>query len=62
MKQITIDTIVSELTDGLTYTQEQLQQIRKWLIEYQTANQLTLKQLRDLCWEDSVWIFDQIFN
>ena len=62
MQKLTFNKLVTDLTAGLDYTPDQLQQIRQWLLEYQTANQLTLIQLNELCWEDSDWIFSQIFG
>ena len=32
------------------------------ILEYQVANELSLNELDDLCFEDSVWVFDQIFR
>ena len=58
---MTIDSIVKELTDGLEYTETQLNEIKTWLVEYQTANQLSLQQLNELCWKDSDWVFNNIF-
>ena len=62
MQKLTFDKIVYDLTVGLDYTPGQLQQISQWLLEYQATNQLTLYQLNELCWEDSDWIFSQIFD
>lgn len=60
--ELTIDEVVRRLNDGLERTDEELEQCKKWLIEYQAANDLTLNELDDLCFEDSVWVFDQIFR
>lgn len=60
--ELTIDEVVRRLNDGLERTDEELEQCKKWLIEYQAANDLTLNELDDLCFEDSVWVFDQIFG
>lgn len=57
-----IDDVVRRLNDGLKRTQEELDMCKKWLLEYQVANQLTLNELDDLCFEDSVWVFEQIFG
>ena len=63
MSKITsIDDIVRRLNDGIKRTAEELEQCKKWLLEYQAANQITLKELDDLCFEDSVWVFDNIFG
>ena len=34
----------------------------KWLLEYQLANDMSLRELDELCFEDSNWVFDQIFG
>ena len=34
----------------------------KWLLEYQLANDMSLMELDELCFEDSNWVFDQIFG
>lgn len=63
MKTInTIDDVVRRLNDGIDRTQEELDMCKKWLLEFQIANQMTLNELDDLCFEDSVWVFDQIFG
>ena len=57
-----IDDVVRRLNDELERTQEELDMCKKWLLEYQVANELSLNELDDLCFEDSVWVFDQIFR
>lgn len=57
-----IDDVVRRLNCGIERTQDELNQCKKWLLEFQYANQMSLKQLDDLCFEDSVWGFDQIFR
>lgn len=59
---MTIDDIVRRLNDGLDRTEEELEMCKKWLLEYQLANDISLKELDDLCFEDSNWIFDNIFG
>lgn len=59
---MTIDDIVRRLNDGLDRTEEELFMCKQWLLEYQTANDMTLKELDDLCFEDSNWVFDNIFR
>lgn len=49
-----IDDVVRRLNDGLERTQEELDMCKKWLLEYQVANELSLNELDDLCFEDSV--------
>ena len=59
---MTIDDIVLRLNDGLERTEEELEICKKWLLEYQLANDMSLKELDALCFEDSNWIFDNIFG
>ena len=61
MKELTIDEVVRRLIDGLD-KEKDFQLIKKWLWEFQTANQMSLKELDDLCWKDSIWIFEQIYG
>lgn len=58
----TIEDVVRRLNDGLVRTDEELDACKKWLLEYQAANQLTLRELDDLCFQDANWIFDNIFG
>lgn len=58
----TIDDVVRRLNDGIERTEEELEKCKKWLLEFQTANQMTLNELDDMCFEDSVWVFDNIFR
>ena len=60
-KGLTIDDVVRRLNDGLDRTEEELEMCKNWLIEYQLANDLSIKDLDDLCFDDSVWVFEQIF-
>lgn len=59
---ISIDDVVRRLNDGLERTEKELEKCKKWLLEFQLANQMSLEQLDDMCFEDSVWIFEQIFG
>lgn len=59
---LTIDQVVSRLNDGIVRTKEELSKCKKWLLEFQSANDMSLNKLDDLCYEDSTWIFDQIFR
>ena len=61
-KALSIDDVVRRLNDGLDRTAEELDQCKKWLLEYQAANQMTLAELDDLCFKDSVWVFDNVFG
>ena len=63
MYVMTIDDVVRRLNDGIDdRTEEELDMCKKWLLEYQISNKMTLEELDDMCFEDSVWIFDQIFG
>lgn len=57
-----IDDVVRRLNDGLERTPEELEMCKKWLFEFGLANHMSLKELDDMCFEDSVWVFDQIFG
>lgn len=61
-KTMTIDDIVHRLNDGIDRTEEELEMCKNWLIEYQLANDMSLKELDELCFEDSNWVFDNIFG
>ena len=52
-----IDTIVKELIDGLNMN---FDDVKQRLVELWEANQWSLSELRDLCWNDSNLIFDMI--
>ncbi len=54
--------IERRLNDGIYRTPEEHEKCYQWLMEFMTANDMTIKELDDLCWKDSNWIFDQIFN
>ena len=60
--ELTIESIEKKLNDGLDRTPEEHQKCLIWLMEYMIANDLSLTELDELCWEDSDWVFDQIFN
>jgi len=59
---MTIDDVVRRLNDGLERTDEELKRCKKWLLEFQAANQMTLKELDDMCFADSAWVFDNIYQ
>lgn len=61
-KELSIKEIERRLNDGLNRTKEEREHCIKWLYEYYTANELTLNELDDLCFSDSNWIFEQIFE
>lgn len=52
-----IDQIVRELVDGLDLDFEYVKEKLLW---FQAANQISLIELRELCWEDSDFIFNEI--
>lgn len=54
--------IERKLNDGLERTQEEHEKCYRWLVEFMIANDLSLNELNNLCFTDSNWIFDQIFN
>ena len=54
--------IEKRLNDGLDRTPEEHEKCFQWLMEFMTANDMSLRELDELCWKDSVWVFDQIFN
>jgi hypothetical protein len=59
---VNIDEIIRRLFDGLDKNKNDWRLAKKILLEYQIANQLSIKELDDLCWEDSAWVFDQIYS
>lgn len=61
-KIMTINDIVRRLNDGVDKTEEELKMCKNWLIEYQLANDMSLKELDELCFEDSNWVFDNFFG
>lgn len=61
MRSLTFDEVNRQLNEGMERTAEELEVCKKWLIEFASANELSLRELNELCWKDSVWVFDQIF-
>lgn len=57
-----INDIVRRLNDGLDRTQEELDRCKLWLLEFQLANEMSLNELDNLCFENSDWVFEQIFG
>ena len=53
--------IEKRLNDGLDRTPEEHEKCFQWLMEFMIANDMSLRELDELCWKDSVWVFDQIF-
>ena len=54
---ITIDQITLELIDGLDLN---FNETKCRLLTFLAANQMSLRELRDWCWEDSAAVFDVI--
>lgn len=54
--------IEKRLNDGLNRTSEEHEKCYQWLMEFMIANDMTLNELDNLCWQDSNWIFNQIFE
>lgn len=53
--------IEQRLTDGLHYHQSQHEKIYEWLFDRLFEGK-TLKEIDDMCWEDSDAIFNKIFG
>lgn len=58
----TIEEIESRLNEGIKRSEEEHEKCVRWLMEFMAANDITLKELDDLCFEDSDWVFNQIFG
>ena len=54
---ITIDQVTRELIDGLDLDFEET---KARLLTFLAANQMSLRELQDWCWEDSTAVFDAI--
>ena len=57
-----IKDVETRLNDGLDRTPEEREMCLRWLTEFMASNQMSLKELDQLCFEDSTWIFEQIFG
>lgn len=57
-----IKKIEQELNEGLNRTPRERELCRMWLLYYMTTNDLNLTELREKVWEDSNWVFQQIFD
>ena len=55
--ELTLEKVAQQLCDGLEYD---VYAVVAGLKQYMNEHGLTLKELNDLCWEDSVKIFDAI--
>jgi hypothetical protein len=60
--ELTLQAIEQQLNDGIERTPEEHKKCLEWLAEFCTANQISLKELNELCWDDSDWVFSQIFG
>ena len=58
----TVEEIESCLNEGIRRTEEEHEKCVRWLMEFMTANDMTLEELDDLCFKDSDWVFNQIFG
>lgn len=54
--------IAAWLCAGLGKTAAEISHAAQWLAEYGTANDLSLHELNEMCWEDSTWFLDEIFG
>ena len=59
---LTIDVVVNSLLEGLDKKPADYELARKALLEYQAANQMSLRELNELCWKDSTYMFDIIYG
>ena len=62
MKLRSVKDVEKRLNDGIERTEIEQQQCVQWLTEFMAANDMSLKELDDLCFEDSTWVFEQIFG
>lgn len=61
-KLTSVRDVEARLNDGLDRSPEEREKCVVWLTEFMAANQMSLNQLDDLCFTDSNWVFDQIFE
>lgn len=59
---LTIEDIVRRLNDGIERTDEEIAKCKEWLIEYKKLNNYSMIELDDLCFENSDWVFENIFG
>lgn len=59
---LTFREIARQLCQGLDKSEKDIDKATQWLAEYATANQLSMNELNEMCWEDSAWFLDQIFG
>lgn len=61
-RDLDIDSIVARLNYGYDRTEAESQQCKKWLLEWQAANQRTARELDDFCFHFPAEIFEQVFS
>lgn len=59
---IDIDYVVKSLLCGFNKPKRDFEKAKVELLWYQAANQLSLAELNELCWEDSTIFFDLIYG
>lgn len=57
-----IGDVLKGLTDGFTWTPEEMAFIEKRLVEIMNEDGITIEELDTMCWEDSASMFDRIFR
>lgn len=57
-----IKDVEKKLNDGIERTDEEREMCVRWLTEFMTANDMSLNEMENLCFEDSDWVFSQIFD
>lgn len=61
--ELSIERIEQSLNSGFSRTAKERQQCKEWLANYISKHpEVTLRELNEKCWEDSAWVFDQIFD
>ena len=58
---MTIKDVERRLNDGIERTEDEHRRCIQWLTEFMTANDMSLKEIDDLCFQDSNWVFEQIY-
>ena len=51
--ELTLQAIERQLNDGIERTPEEHRKCLEWLAKFCTANQMSLKELNELYWNDS---------
>ena len=60
--RILVKDVARQLCEGLNKTEEEIEKCERWLAEYAVANQMSIHELNEMCWENSDWVFSQIFG